>query len=90
MQLQSFFSVLQMVGSLFIGMLIDKIGSRGTTSPLLLHVLLTVKVQQTHICTLDLSPHRVPSDCLQTVILNVYQQVASFCASVPPLSRMDS
>lgn len=31
MQLQSFFSMLQMIGSLFIGMLIDKIGSKGVT-----------------------------------------------------------
>lgn len=29
MQLQSFFSILQMVGSLFIGMLVDRIGSKG-------------------------------------------------------------
>ena len=29
MQLQSFFSILQVIGSLFIGILIDKIGSRG-------------------------------------------------------------
>ena len=49
MQLQSFFSVLQMVGSLFIGMLVDKIGSRGAQNFALTHSLTWI------VCVLHIS-----------------------------------